>query len=111
MRGSWAGTVLVIAWNDARLEGVTGDLGGPGEAEGDPVGKSEEVTFLGGSSTSGRASSPTGSGGDGDPESESRLDMPESKLRLERLLVRAAAVDMNGSRRRCFRPLPSLTDN
>ena len=90
---------------------ATGDLGGPGEAEGDPLGKSEEVTFLGGSSTSGRASSPAGSGGDGDPESESRLDMPESKLRLERLLVRAAAVDMNGSRRRCFRPLPSLTDN
>ena len=97
-----------MAWKEARLEGVTGDLGGPGEAEGDALAKSDEATFRGatGSSTSGRGSSP-GSGGDGEPESESRLDMPESKLRLERLLVRAA-VDMNGSRRRCFLPLPSL---
>ena len=94
------------------MEGVIGDLGGQGEAEGDALAKSDDATFRGatGSSTSARVSSP-GRGGDGEPESERRLDMPESKLRLERLLVRAAAVDMNGSRRRCFRPFPSLTDN
>ena len=109
MRGSWAGTVLVMAWKEARLDGVTGDRGGgPGEADGEALAKREEATFRGaaGSSTSVCTSSP-GRGGDGDPESESRLDMPESKLRLERLLV-SAAVDMNGSRRRCFLVLPSL---